>query len=841
MIKRVVDTVLAALGLIILAPLLGVIALLIKLDSAGPVFFRQERVGKDGRRFRIFKFRTMVDNAYRLGPRLTQKRDPRVTRVGLVLRWLKLDELPQLINVVSGAMSLVGPRPEDPHFVSLYTPEQREVLRVRPGVVGPSQILGRDELALYPEGVDTEQYYIRHILPQKLQTDLGYVRRARLWYDLTLLGHGLAVTILGSIKPMYFRFNVQKIAFLALDTGLSLLIYWGAFGLKFDWTMTPASQAYLAAASALIVLIRPLCFVYFGLYQNILRYLGTSEFVAVVKAVSVGTVLISAGLFLTDFRSQSRAVLAIDWMLLIVSLYGYRLFLKIRAENQTHPRSPALIVGANDTGEQLAGQLMRDPSLAYTPVGFLDDDLNKQGALIHGIKVLGTVQDLQHVARLKGVRMVLIPHPAQPTNGEVKEAVERCREAQLAYRVVPTLDHLLNGGENVNGGESAAEAVRVPTPAAEAAGTDAAGAPADPAREASSSRGRPTPRTVLVTGGAGYVGSWLVRKLLDRDYRVRVLDGFLYGGHGLAELTEHPRLELIDGDVRHVGSVARAVKGVDGVIALAALVGDAACDLDEEETVAINYESVRVLADACRKQGVPRVVFASSCSVYGANSDLVLNEGSWLNPVSLYARTRIQSEEFLLQHSESVGVVILRLATVFGLSPRMRFDLLVNTLTMHAVWHGKMQVFGGSQWRPNLHVQDAAEAFILGLEAPAAKVEKGVFNVGANENNHSILDVAKLVQRELPAATLEIKGDVTDPRDYRVSFDKIRSVLGFQPRFGVADGIREIAEALSAGSIAEPLADVYHNYRHLKAHPRHQLTAPARVTPGVAVANPSPA
>ena len=132
-------------------------------------------------------------------------------------------------------------------------------------------------------------------------------------------------------------------------------------------------------------------------------------------------------------------------MLLVVALYGYRLFLKVRAENRSHSRIPALIVGANDTGEQLAGQLIRDPALPYSPVGFLDDDLAKQGALIHGIKVLGTIQDLPHVARLKGARMVLIPHPTEPTNGEVREAVERCRQARLEYRVLPALDHLLNG------------------------------------------------------------------------------------------------------------------------------------------------------------------------------------------------------------------------------------------------------------------------------------------------------------------------------------------------------------------------------------------------------------
>jgi lipopolysaccharide/colanic/teichoic acid biosynthesis glycosyltransferase/nucleoside-diphosphate-sugar epimerase len=821
MIKRGFDAILAAVGLVLAAPLLAVIAVLIKLDSRGPVFFRQERIGKDERPFRIFKFRTMVDNAYNLGPRLTQKRDPRVTRVGLLLRWTKLDELPQLLNVLAGDMSFVGPRPEDPHFVRLYTPAQRRVLRVRPGVVGPSQILGRDELDLYPEGVDTEQYYIQHILPQKLQTDLEYVRRARLWYDLKLLAHGLAVTVLGTIKPKYFRFNAERISFLALDTALSLLIYWTAFGLKFDWQLKRDALSYLATASALIVMIRPFCFVYFGLYQNILRYLGTSEFVAVLKAVTLGSVLISSGLFLLDFDLHSRAVLVIDWMLLVVALYGYRLYLKVRAENRSHARTPALIVGANDTGEQLVGQLLRNGALPYSPVGFLDDDLAKQGALIHGIKVLGTIQDLPQVARLTGTRMVLIPHPAEPTNGEVGEAVARCREAQLDYRVLPALDHLLNGHELAPERPEAPPAITPRSDGMERngeSGVRPAGAP--PVI---------TPgQGVLVTGGAGYVGSWLVRKLLDRGYQVRVLDSFLYGPQGLAEVAGHPRLELIDGDVRHLGSVARAVKGVDGVIALAALVGDAACDLDPEETEAINYESVRLLADACRRQGVTRFVFASSCSVYGANSDLVLNEGSWLNPVSLYARTRIQSEEMLLKNSESLGVVILRLATVFGLSPRMRFDLIVNTLTMHAIHKGAMQVFGGNQWRPNLHVQDAADAFILGLEAPADKVEKGVFNVGANANNHSILDIAHIVRRHVPEAALEIKGDVTDPRDYRVSFDKIRSVLGWEPRFSVDDGVREIAEALRAGRVADPVAEIYHNYRHLKLHAR--AAQPERTT-----------
>jgi lipopolysaccharide/colanic/teichoic acid biosynthesis glycosyltransferase/nucleoside-diphosphate-sugar epimerase len=843
MSKRAFDVVVAAVGLALTWPVFLVLAALIKLDTRGPVFFRQERVGRDGRLFRIYKFRTMVDRAYALGPRLTQKRDPRITRVGLILRWLKLDELPQLINVLVGDMSFVGPRPEDPHFVALYSPAQRQVLAVRPGIVGPSQIAGRDETEMYPEGVDTERYYIEHILPQKLATDLAYVRRASLACDLRMLLGGIAVTVFGSVKPKYLRQARQKLGFAALDLGLSLLPYLVAWGLKFDWRVTPEAMPYLGVALAAIILVRPLVFAYFGLYQNILKYFGTSDFAAVVKAVTVGSAIITGALLITGFGRHSRAVLVIDWMLLIVVLFGYRLWLRARAVGAPGERAPAIIAGAHDMGEELARQLIRNPSLPYAPVGFVDDDLLKQNALIHGVRVLGTVHDLPALARLKNARMVLIPSPVDGSGDAGVEAViARCRQARLDYRVLPALDHLLNGTVGLDGpGAPPASGAGHAGGANGTAGNGAAADHADHAEAPGAGERRRTPRRdgstiVLVTGGAGYIGSWLTRKLLDRDYRVRVLDSFLYGDQGLRDIMGHPRLELIEGDIRHLGTVARAAKGVSGVIALAALVGDAACDLDPEETMATNFESVRLLADVCRRHEVPRLVFASSCSVYGANSDLVLNEGSWLNPVSLYARTRIDSEEYLLRHADDLGVVVLRLATVFGLSPRMRFDLLVNTLTLHAMVNRKMMVFGGGQWRPNLHVQDAAEAFICGLEAPGARVHRGIFNVGANENNHTIREVAEMVRRHVPEAEMEIKTEQGDRRDYRVAFDKIRQVLGFQPRFTVEDGIREIADALAAGRIENPFDDVYHNYRHLKLHARPPALQTARRGPAAVAA-----
>src|SRR5574337_936679 len=643
MAKRLFDLLLALIGLALFWPLLLLIALLIKLDSHGSVFFHQERIGKDGQPFQILKFRTMLDGADRLGPRITQKRDPRITRIGQVLRWFKLDELPQLLNVLKGDMSFIGPRPEDPYFVSLYTEEERVVLSVRPGIVGPSQIIGRDELELFPEGVDTEQYYMTRILPEKLQRDLQYVQCASLWYDMTLLIGGIAATVLGSFKFNYVRLNREKVSFLVLDTSLSLGAYLLAFGLMFDWTITYQAIPYLTLACISIVLFRPPCFVYFGLYQNILKYLGTTEFTVAVKAVTLGSTLISANLFLFGFGSHSRAVLAIDWMLLVILLFGYRLCLKARAEHGSRPRIPTLIVGVTNMGEELTRELIRNPSLPYMPVAFLDNDPLKWGALIHGVPVKGGIKDLAQVARLTGARMVFIPYPNMPTNGDLHEMIQQCRQQRLDYRAIPTLDHLLTGSFQFP------EIPEANTDSLHDAPSEANGGRKGTAEKEKCLALRPRSPVILVTGGAGYVGSWLVIKLLARNYRVRILDSLLYGDQGLRDIADNSRLEVIEGDIRHLWTMTRATKGVSGVIALAAFVGDAACELDPEETVATNYESVRLLTDVCRRQGIRRVVFASSCSVYGANSALVLNEGSWLNPVSLYARTRIQAEEVLLQ------------------------------------------------------------------------------------------------------------------------------------------------------------------------------------------------
>lgn len=325
---------------------------------------------------------------------------------------------------------------------------------------------------------------------------------------------------------------------------------------------------------------------------------------------------------------------------------------------------------------------------------------------------------------------------------------------------------------------------------------------------------------VLVTGGAGYIGSHIAGKLLDRGARVRVLDSLLYGDEGLREFRENRNLEVIQGDVRDGDTLARAMRDVGGVIALAALVGDAACDLYPEQARATNYESSQQTLQACRKAGVRRLVFASTCSVYGANGSEALREDSHLNPVSLYARTRLMSEEYLLREAGDVRVVILRLATVCGASRRMRFDLMVNTMTACAAVQRAIRVTAASQWRPHIHVQDAAEAFILGLEAPVAR--SGVFNAGSDSENFTIGDVGEKVSRCMGGVPVEyIKGS-GDARSYRVSFDRIREELGFRPRYTVDDAICEVRDLLAGGVIDDFTNERFHNAKWLS------VNAPAR-------------
>jgi len=310
---------------------------------------------------------------------------------------------------------------------------------------------------------------------------------------------------------------------------------------------------------------------------------------------------------------------------------------------------------------------------------------------------------------------------------------------------------------------------------------------------------------VLVTGGAGYVGSSLVPMLLNRGHSVRVLDALMHGGDPLLGSWTHPEFQFVKGDVRDAAVVRDALSGVDAVVHLAAIVGDPACAREPEKAKAINLEASLALIDAAKKAGVSRFVFASTCSNYGKmkDPDGYVDETSELSPVSLYAETKVAVERALLASTNGEGFIgtPLRFATVFGVSPRMRFDLTVNEFTMEMITKGKLVVFGEQFWRPYVHVADAGRAIIAVLEAPAEKVRDQVFNVGSTNQNYQKQQLVELIRPLAPHATVEYVKKTEDPRDYRVSFTRIRDGLGFETTRDVPDGIQEVARLVRSGII----------------------------------------
>ena len=306
---------------------------------------------------------------------------------------------------------------------------------------------------------------------------------------------------------------------------------------------------------------------------------------------------------------------------------------------------------------------------------------------------------------------------------------------------------------------------------------------------------------VLVVGGAGYIGSALIPKLLAEGYYVRILDRMIYGEEAIADYLQHPRVEIVRADFRQVDVVVQAMQHIDSVVHLGAIVGDPACDLNEQLTIDINLMATRMIAEVAKGLGIQRFIFASTCSVYGA-SDELLDEHSLLNPVSLYAKTKIASERVLLKMAdEQFHPVILRFSTIYGLSGRTRFDLVINLLTAKAHFDGEITVSGGDQWRPFVHVDDAALSVVCALHAPLRLASAQIFNVGGNAENYTIGGAAKLIHQVVPTSVIkEIPFD-GDRRNYKVRFDKAARDLRFQPMWRLEQGILQVSDAIRSGRI----------------------------------------
>ena len=334
-----------------------------------------------------------------------------------------------------------------------------------------------------------------------------------------------------------------------------------------------------------------------------------------------------------------------------------------------------------------------------------------------------------------------------------------------------------------------------------------------------SSRGRKTVARVLVTGGAGYVGCVLVPMLLEDGHTVTVYDLMLYGADGLPI---HPKLRVVEGDLRDTPKFARASAGHDAVIHLACISNDPSFELDPALSRSINYDCFEPMVQACRAAGVRRFVYASTSSVYGVSNAPEVTEEHPLVPLTDYNKYKGLCEPILLRYqAPDFTVVIIRPATVCGYSPRMRFDLSVNILTNHAVNRGVITVFGGSQKRPNIHMDDVAELYVRLLEFPEDLIAGQIFNTGYQ--NYTIAELAEMVravvEQEMPEkAPIRVETTSTnDPRSYHVSSRKIAEKLGYIPKRTVEDAIRDLCRAFKSGKLPNSLTDDrYINVKSLK-------------------------
>ena len=671
MMKRAFDLSAAAIGLLITLPLLAIISVLIKLDSHGPVIFSQVRVGRGLRPFKIYKFRTMVEGAARQGMPLTIGQDFRVTRVGRILRKFKLDELPQLVNVVMGDMSLVGPRPEVPRYVEPLRAEFSEVLAIRPGLTDLASVKYIDEAAALGRFSNPEEAYRNTILPEKLRLAKLYVRHMSLRLDLAIIVQTLlrmlnvstVVCELPELKvsrqPRSASAWVRVTSLIVkwrrplivlIDVVLIILANYLAFVLRFDGNLPIEEIERFQQTVLWLVGIRVVVFGVFGLHEGLWRYTSIWDLQNILSGVLTSTLLFYSWMYLApEMNNYPRSILVIDSLLLVGFLTGVRLPSRIFREKLIYGRKKkVLVVGAGDTGERVVREMKTRSQYHWQPIGFVDDQIALMNKRIHGVRVLGTLGDLSKLVEEHKPEDVVIAVPkATPTF--LRGIINQLEPYQVSIKTLPGINELLTDQSMVGQIRNLSIPDLLPR------------APVNLAIEAT--REMVKDKCVLITGAGGSIGSELARQISLLEPRTLLLyerhENSLYTIHKelddkalsfpiipiIGDVTDSFRLCMVLEEHRpHILFHAAAHKHVPLV------------ELNPAEAVKNNCVGTRIVAEAASKYAVEQFVQIST--------DKAVNPSSVMGATKRVAELIIQG----IARSSRTRFLTVRFGNVLGSS-----------------------------------------------------------------------------------------------------------------------------------------------------------------------------
>jgi FlaA1/EpsC-like NDP-sugar epimerase/lipopolysaccharide/colanic/teichoic acid biosynthesis glycosyltransferase len=625
-LKRSLDLVLALVSLVMLLPFGLAIALAVAADSAGSPFYGGQRMGRNGRPFTMWKFRSMVGGADRVGPGITGLHDWRVTRVGALLRRTKLDEIPQLVNVLAGQMSLVGPRPEAPQYVGQWTEDEREVLRIRPGMTGPAQLAYFAETELLSGNVD--EVYERDLMHAKLALDLDYVLHYSLRRDLSVLWRTFIAIFSAaarkSTRPrrrytLSERLRGTRPGALVVDAALAALMAALAVGLRIDRNNLVAAAATYWIFVPLAALVRPAVFLLSGAYLRVWRYPTVADAALILSSLAIGSVIMTIVIFVVMQPAAfpgsigfPRSALVIEFLLSVLVLGGARFASRVRQEGIDStvssgaggPARPVLIVGAGEAGALLVREMRRNRHLRLEPVAFLDDDPARRHLHIYGVEVAGTIDDLPTVAADREAVEVIVA--TQGIAGpRLRRVLTLAESAGLQVRTLPSFDELLDESVTVN----KIRPVRVEDLLRRA--------PVQISEQ--SMRELVSGRIVLVTGAGGSIGSEVSRQVAVLGAQQIVLfeqaeTPLFYIDEELRRRFPNTAVRAILGDVTDEEQVRRAFQRTkpDIVLHAAAHKHVPLSEANVAQAVWVNVRGTRLVAEAAREAGCGTFIYVST-------------------------------------------------------------------------------------------------------------------------------------------------------------------------------------------------------------------------------------